>query len=124
MGPAVRATFNQIRDAENHRDGQDIWLAAGGAIEVLDRSYNARRIAQAGIGLDSIPAFHTCQPFYEMGFAPPSHEEMADYSIAAFGQTRALRMTRLLRRLTGRRDSPLMGKGNPIPAVRIDGPRS
>ena len=54
----------------------------GMPVEMLDRSYNLHRLRNQGIDLDQHPDFRTYQTFYEMGIAPPSHEEMADIIIA------------------------------------------
>ena len=54
----------------------------GMPIEMLDRSYNLHRLRNQGIDLNQHPEFRTYQTFYEMGIAPPSHEEMADIIIA------------------------------------------
>ena len=53
----------------------------GMPIEMLDRSYNLYRMENNGINLDEHPEFRTYQTFYEMGIAPPTHEEMADIII-------------------------------------------
>ena len=53
----------------------------GMPIEILDRTYNLYRIENHGINLDDHHEYRTYQTFYEMGIAPPSHEEMADIDI-------------------------------------------
>ena len=58
----------------------------GMPIEMLDRSYNLYRMENHGINLGHHPEYRTYQTFYEMGIAPPSHEEMADIIIRAIGQ--------------------------------------
>ncbi len=50
----------------------------GMPIEMLDRKYNLYRMENHGINLDEHPEYRTYQTFYEMGIAPPTHEEMAD----------------------------------------------
>ena len=60
----------------------------GMPIEMLDRSYNLYRMENNGINLDEHPEFRTYQTFYEMGIAPPSHEEMAGIII---GELRRLK---------------------------------
>ena len=49
--------------------------------EMLDKTYNRYRMENHGINLDDHPEYRTYQTFYEMGIAPPSHEEMADIAI-------------------------------------------
>ena len=51
-------------------------------VEMLDRAYNRYRLEHHGINLDDHPRYRSYQTFYEMGIAPPSHEEMADIIIA------------------------------------------
>ena len=53
----------------------------GMPVEMLDRSYNLHRMEHHGINLDDHPQYRTYQTFYEMGIAPPSHEEMANIMI-------------------------------------------
>ena len=53
---------------------------------MLDRAYNLHRMENHDINLDDHPEYQTYQTFYEMGIAPPSHEEMADIIIQALGQ--------------------------------------
>ena len=50
----------------------------GMPIEMLDRKYNLYRMENHGINLDEHPEYRTYQTFYEIGIAPPTHEEMAD----------------------------------------------
>ena len=59
------------------------YTVRGRATETLDIAYNYSRIVMAGINLDQHPEYHSYQPFYEMGWKPPSHQEMADYIIQA-----------------------------------------
>ena len=59
------------------------YTVRGRATEALDKAYNYNRIVMAGINLDQHPEYHSYQPFYEMGWKPPSHQEMADYIIQA-----------------------------------------
>ncbi len=51
------------------------------AMETLDIAYNYNRIIMAGINLEQHPEYHSYQPFYDMGWKPPSHQEMADHII-------------------------------------------
>ena len=57
----------------------------GMPIEMLDRSYNRSRMENHGINLGDHPEYRTYQTFYEMGIAPPTHEEMADIIIERLG---------------------------------------
>ena len=58
----------------------------GMPIEMLDRSYNLYRLKNHGINLGDHPEYRTYETFYEMGIAPPTHEEMADIIIARGGR--------------------------------------
>ena len=53
---------------------------------MLDRKYNLCRMGNHGINLDDHPEYRTYQTFYEMGIAPPTHEEMADIIIGRAGR--------------------------------------
>ena len=53
----------------------------GMPVEMLDRSYNLHRLKNHGIKLDDHPEYRSYQTFYEIGIAPPSHQEMADIII-------------------------------------------
>ena len=55
----------------------------GMPVEMLDRAYNRYRLEHHGIDLDDHPQYRTYQTFYEMGIAPPTHQEMADIVIQA-----------------------------------------
>ena len=55
----------------------------GMPVEMLDRAYNLYRLEHHGINLDDHPQYRTYQTFYEMGIAPPTHQEMADTIIQA-----------------------------------------
>ena len=55
----------------------------GMPVEMLDRAYNRYRLEHHGINLDDHPEYRSYQTFYELGIAPPSHEEMADIVIQA-----------------------------------------
>ena len=50
--------------------------------EMLDRKYNLYRMENYGINLEDHPEYRTYQTFYEMGIAPPTHEQMANIIIA------------------------------------------
>ena len=54
------------------------------AIEAFDRAYGLTRMEGAGIVLDQHPELRSYQYFFEMGIAPPNHEEMADHIIEHF----------------------------------------
>ena len=57
----------------------------GMPIEMLAKTYNLYRMENHGINLQDHPEYRTYQTFYEMGIAPPSHEQMADIIIATIG---------------------------------------
>ena len=57
----------------------------GMPVEMLDRTYNLYRLEHHSINLDDHPEYRTYQTFYELGIAPPSHQEMADIIIAKNG---------------------------------------
>ena len=71
-----------MEDADD-REWEAEYIARGRVTETLDTAYNYNRIVMAGINLDQHPEYHSYQPFYEMGWKPPSHQEMADYIIQA-----------------------------------------
>ena len=60
----------------------------GMPVEMLDRAYNRYRLERHGINLDDHPQYRTYQTFYEMGIAPPTHQEMADIIIQAVAATK------------------------------------
>ena len=52
---------------------------------MLHKTYNRYRMENHDVNLDDHPeyrTYRTYQTFYEMGIAPPSHEQMADIIIA------------------------------------------
>ena len=51
--------------------------------EMLDKTCNLDRIENQGVNMDDHPQCRSYQTFYELGIAPPSHEEMADIIIQA-----------------------------------------
>ena len=53
----------------------------GMPVEMLDKTYNLYRMENHGINLEEHPKYRTYQTFYNMGVAPPGHEEMADIII-------------------------------------------
>ena len=55
-------------------------------IEMLDRKYNLCRMGNHRINLEEHSEYRTYQTFYEMGIAPPTHEEMADIVIERAGR--------------------------------------
>ena len=57
-------------------------------MEMLDRAYNLYRLEHYGINLDDHPEYRTYQTFYEMGIAPPTHQEMAHIIIQAIAASR------------------------------------
>ena len=60
----------------------------GMPVEMLDRAYNRYRLEHHGINLDDHPEYRSYQTFYEMGIAPPTHQEMADIIIQAVAATK------------------------------------
>ena len=83
LGRVEAAARPNVDDETKHR----VTMAQlqGMPIEMLDRSYNLHRLKNRGIDLDQHPQCRTYQTFYEMGIAPPSHEEMADVIIGIVG---------------------------------------
>ena len=59
----------------------------GMPVEMLNRTYNLHRLEHHGINLDDHPEYRTYQTFYEMGIAPPTHQEMTDIIIARVGRS-------------------------------------
>ena len=60
----------------------------GMPVEMLDRTYNRYRLEHHGINLDDHPDYRSYQTFYELGIAPPTHEEMAGIVIQAVAASR------------------------------------
>ena len=56
---------------------------------MLDRAYNRYRLENHGINLEDYPEYRTYQTFYEMGIAPPTHQEMANIIIQAVATSMA-----------------------------------
>ena len=61
----------------------------GMPVEMLDRAYNRYRLERHGVNLDDHPEHRTYQTFYELGIAPPTHQEMADIIIQAVATSMA-----------------------------------
>lgn len=53
--------------------------------EMLDKTYNMYRLENNGINLEDHLEYRTYQTFYELGIAPPTHQEMADIIITKSG---------------------------------------
>ena len=77
----IEATGVSLDEETKHR--LTMAQLRGMPVEMLDRAYNRYRLERHGINLDEHPEYRTYQTFYEMGIAPPSHEEMADIIIQA-----------------------------------------
>ena len=61
----------------------------GMPVEMLDRAYNLYRLEHHCINLDDHPEYRSYQTFYELGIAPPTHQEMADIIIQAVATSMA-----------------------------------
>ena len=59
----------------------------GMPVAMLDRAYDKYRMDHHGINLDDHPQYRSYQAFYEMGTAPPTHQEMTDIIIARVGRS-------------------------------------
>ena len=84
--------------------------AASWATEATDRAYAKARISRAGINLRLHPQLSSYHFFYALGFAPPTHEQMANHIIRTLSPSPAHRLGRTLRRLLGLPDSKLAGQ--------------
>lgn len=62
------------------RDGA-LQFAMIKATEAFDRAYGLARIRLAGIDIDQHPQLRSYQTYFDLGMAPPTHEEIADYII-------------------------------------------
>lgn len=80
----VEATGAHLDQETKHR--LTMAQLRGMPVEMLGRSCNLHRIRSSGVDLDQHPEYRTYQTFYEMGIAPPSHEEMANIIIDHLGQ--------------------------------------
>ena len=56
--------------------------------EMLDKTGNLDRIENQGVNMDDHPQYRTYQTFYELGIAPPTHQEMAGIIIQAVAASR------------------------------------
>ena len=92
--------------------------AHGRAAETLDRAYGLARIARAGINIRLHPQVRSYQFFYNQGFPPPTHQDMADHIIRTLSPSLSHRIARTLRRLLGRKDSPIAGL-HPAPVQTV-----
>ena len=81
---AVKQSYSLSIAGGKSEDAAITWAPGPGA-EAFDRTYGRERILKRGIPLDQRPEWHTYQTFFEMGMAPPTHEEMADYIIENAG---------------------------------------
>ena len=52
---------------------------------MLDKTYNMYRLENNGINLEDHLEYRTYQTFYELGIAPPTHQEMANIIITKSG---------------------------------------
>ena len=86
-------------DDNGEADTNDV--AVHRAMETLDRAYGRARIANAGINLRIHPQLHTYQFFYQLGFAPPTHQDMADHIVNHYSPAPVRCMRRIIRRILG-----------------------
>ena len=78
----IEATGASLDEETKHR--LTMAQLRGMPVEMLDRAYNLYRLENQGINLEEHPEYRSYQTFYEMGIAPPTHQEMADIIIQAF----------------------------------------
>ena len=77
----IEATGTSLDEDTKHR--LTIAQLRGMPVEMLDRAYNVYRLEHHGINLDDHPQYRSYQTFYELGIAPPTHQEMANVIIQA-----------------------------------------
>ena len=77
----IEATGASLDEDTKHR--LTMAQLRGMPVEMLDRAYNRYRLEHHGINLDDHPEYRSYQTFYELGIAPPTHQEMADIIIQA-----------------------------------------
>ena len=77
--PRIEAVGSHLDEETKHQ--LTMAQLRGMPVEMLDRAYNRYRLEHHGINLDDHPQYRTYQTFYEMGIAPPTHQEMADIII-------------------------------------------
>ncbi len=86
---AAKATI-KLAFAVNMTQGMEpktaITWAVGTATEALDRAYGRERMRNHGIDIADHPELNTYQYFFDLGWAPPTHEQMADYIIREYGR--------------------------------------
>ena len=80
---AVKQSYSHSIAAGTTEEVAREWAFQPGG-ETFDRVYDRERILKQGISLEDHPEFRTYQTFFELGMAPPTHEEMADYIITTF----------------------------------------
>ena len=77
---AVKQSYSLSIAGGKSEEAAMTWAPDSGA-EAFDRAYGRERMLKRGIPLDRHPEWRTYQTFFELGMAPPTHEEMADYII-------------------------------------------
>ena len=82
----IKATGASLDEETKHR--LTMAQLRGMPVEMLDRSYNRYRLEHHGINLDDRPEYRSYQTFYELGIAPPTHQEMAGIIIETVTRTR------------------------------------
>ena len=82
---AVKQSYSHSLAVGTTAQVAEQWALQPGG-ETFDRTYHRERILKRGIPLDDHPEFHTYQTFFELGMAPPTHQEMADYIIKQLSQ--------------------------------------
>ena len=82
----IEATGASLDEDTKHR--LTMAQLRGMPVEMLDRAYNLHRLEHHGINLDDHPDYRSYQTFYELGIAPPTHEEMAGIVIQAVAASR------------------------------------
>ena len=83
----IEATGASLDEETKHR--LTMAQLRGMPVEMLDRAYNRYRLEHHGINLDDHPEYRSYQTFYELGIAPPTHQEMADIVIQAIATSTA-----------------------------------
>ena len=73
-------------------------MAHATTTEALDRAYNRARMTLAGININSDELTHLrlYNHFYQLGFSPPTHQQMADHIIRSLRPNTARRLLNTL----------------------------
>ena len=87
LKPATEAGVRAARAAIHaiHAQNLGIGTTPDRFENAYERAYHRTRIEMAGVDLGQHPRLHDYQIFYDLGWAPPTRQEMADHIIKTLG---------------------------------------